>query len=399
MYFRIIYSTFARHKRLLDYNKQKMDCLNERHINKIAAYVKGGFDTPDYYRIHQYLEAIDDIKVTYHLMLPRKLYQKYVPIRKNGYLVVMILFLLVYLRTVWALLNDTIFPPDFLIINRRIMPRKALFPVWTLIRIIRKRQKTRIIWDFDDDIVSMGECSAEDFQFMSLFSHHIIVTHKHLASLVDKKFENKVHILPTTDGDLFKLFLNQEINVHRKALLKHDVILVWLATSANLPFLESVINQLDETAQVINDKLQKRLILKVVCNAPLIHECKNLVVENIRWSKTSAIESLKHAHIGIMPLKNTEIARGKGGFKLVQYMSIGLPCIGTDVGFNNSVINVTFGRLVPADNLTRWTEAILELSDECHWDEYSRNAYKTWENNFPFEKNLLFWKNLLLKKQ
>lgn len=368
-------------------------------MKKVAAYVKGDFSTPDYYRIHQYLQCIDGIKVTYHMMLPSQLYHKYVPIRQNNVAIVIVLYIVIYLRTTYALFKDSIFPPDYLIINRRIMPQKALFPIWPLIRIISKRHKTCIIWDFDDDIISMGECSIEDFHQLSIYAHHIIVTHQHLTTLINNEIKNKIHILPTTDGDLYQFFLDPKVNEYRKTLLEQDIILVWLATSANLPFLESIIKPLDETAQIIKKRFKKRLILKVVCNAPLVHECKNLIVYNIHWSKSAAIKSLKDAHIGIMPLKDTEIAKGKGGFKLIQYMSIGLPCIGTDIGFNNSIINSTFGRLIPANNMALWTNAIIELSDEHHWEEYSMNAYKTWKDKFPFKKNYLFWKNLLLERQ
>ena len=59
---------------------------------QISAYVKGDINTPDYYRIHQYLQSIDEIKVTYHMMLPSCLYRRYVPIRKNGPLIVLLLF-------------------------------------------------------------------------------------------------------------------------------------------------------------------------------------------------------------------------------------------------------------------------------------------------------------------
>ena len=365
---------------------------------QISAYVKGDINTPDYYRIHQYLQSIDEIKVTYHMMLPSCLYRRYVPIRKNGPLIVLLLFILIYIRTVAALLKDVILPPSHIVINRRIMPHKTLFPIWLFFRLIDMRGKTTIIWDFDDDIISMGECSIEDFNNLSFYADHIIVTHLHLANLIDVKYKNKIHILPTTDGDLFNLFQNEDVNKWRIEALSQEIILVWVATSANLSFLKSIIPQLESSAKFIGDTLRKRLRLKVVCNTSVDIRCTYLQIENVKWTKQAAIQSLKEAHIGIMPLEDTCIARGKGGFKLIQYMSIGLPCIGTDVGFNNAIINSTFGRLIPSNDLTQWTNAIIDLADEHCWEEYSLNAFHVWEEKFPFKRNLRFWTNLLLDK-
>lgn len=362
---------------------------------RVSAYVKGDENTPDYYRIHQYLKRIEGIKVSYHLMLPARLYHKYMPIRRNNIVVVVLLFLMVYCRTVWNLLKDLIVKPDVIIINRRIMPFRTLFPIWHIVKLIKKKH-TRIIWDFDDDIISLGECNASDFRKLSGYSSTIIVTHQYLASLVDEENRHKINILPTTDGDMYHIIQTDDVNRQRLQHLKEAIRLVWVATSANLPFLESAISCLDKAAERVKSTLGKPLILQVVCNAPLHHHCCHLRVENIVWSRKATITAMKGAHIGIMPLTDTDIAKGKGGFKLVQYMSVGLPCIATDVGFNNKVIDENCGRLIPVEKPEQWIDSILALADEEEWKRCSTNAQKTWELHFSFEKNLTFWKQLLL---
>jgi glycosyltransferase involved in cell wall biosynthesis len=364
---------------------------------KVSAYVKGDKNTPDYYRIHQYLYRLEGegLRTEFHEMLPAKLYHKYVPIRNHHIVIVVLLFLLVYCRTILSLLKDAIFTPDVIVINRRIMPPRALFPVWQLISYIRRKGTTRIIWDFDDDIVSLGECTSHDFKLLSDYSHHIVVTHEHLASLVIGSNRDKVTILPTTDGDMFHLYKEKEVNCRRLQTLNTGITLVWVATSSNLPFLESVIPQLDLAAQTVHRLLGKKLKLQVICNQPLVHHCQHLIIENTTWTRESAISGMLGAHIGIMPLTDCEIARGKGGFKLIQYLSVGLPCIGTDVGFNNQVIDSSCGRLVPVNQPTFWTEAIITLANTETWKTYSHNAYMVWESKFSFEKNLCAWKKML----
>ena len=372
--------------------------MNRKSSIRVSAYVKGDADTPDYYRIHQYLNSIGGLNVNYHLMLPARLYHKYVPIREHHILIVVVLFLFVYIRTVLALAKDVLMPPDVLVVNRRIMPNRAFFPVWPLLSLIGRNGRTTIIWDFDDDIVRLGECSEHDFQKMSVCAAHIIVTHEHLASLVDASCQSKIIILPTTDGDMYRIVQKEQMKTERLQTLKDNVILVWVATSLNLPFLESAIGQLDQAAETVSNQKGKTLILKVVCNAPLKHQCRHLKVENIKWTRDVAIESMCKAHIGIMPLLNTEIAHGKGGFKLVQYLSVGLPCIATDIGYNHKVVNASCGQLIPPDSPGFWTEAIMRLSDKDTWLRSSECAFRTWEENFSFEKNLAVWEHLLYGK-
>ena len=94
-----------------------------------------------------------------------------------------------------------------------------------------------------------------------------------------------------------------------------------------------------------------------------------------------------------MPLIENEFTKGKGGFKLVQYMSAGLPCIASNVGFNASVISEDMGYLVSSN--TEWIDAIVNLSNVSIWKESSKAAYTKWEEKFSFHGNLDIWKSLL----
>ena len=101
------------------------------------------------------------------------------------------------------------------------------------------------------------------------------------------------------------------------------------------------------------------------------------------------------SHVGIMPLLDTEIAKGKGGFKLVQYMSVGLPCISSPVGFNKDVINHDCGYF--ADTETEWVDAVLSLQDIKHWRECSIGAYNNWDKKFSYESSLSLIQSLITR--
>jgi glycosyltransferase involved in cell wall biosynthesis len=51
-------------------------------------------------------------------------------------------------------------------------------------------------------------------------------------------------------------------------------------------------------------------------------------------------ESIGLMDIGLMPLPDTDWTRMKGGYKLLQYMSAGIPCVASPVGINQSIVKV-----------------------------------------------------------
>lgn len=361
---------------------------------KISIYVKGNANTPDYYRIHQYLDKIDNIKCIYHQMLSDCLYDRVIPISAKGRCLQVAVFAIIYLRMTWALLQDVFMRPSYIVILRRITPRMMPFPIKPLL-LLNIKLGSKMIWDFDDDILAFKEIKPKDFETFSHLATNISVTHEGLKHLINDKYWNKVKILPTTDGDTQAFYPNETCAQERRRSIQSKVNLVWVATSLNLIFLNDIIQQLDQAAAVLEEKTNRELHLKVVCNEPLRYQAQHLIIENITWTRAEAISELLHSHIGIMPLIDSKIARGKGGFKLVQYLAFGLPCIGTDIGFNNHVIDESCGVLIDKSNKQEWLDAIIKLSDPVMWEGYSKNAYHKWQKDFPFNKNLSYWTQIL----
>ena len=103
------------------------------------------------------------------------------------------------------------------------------------------------------------------------------------------------------------------------------------------------------------------------------------------------------SHIGLMPLVDSDFAKGKGGFKLIQYLSASLPIIGSNVGFNKDVCDENVGQLLDdvynQDELNNALNYVLSK-----WDVLSKNAFDKWTEKFSFNSNLDFWKTLLQEK-
>ena len=65
-----------------------------------------------------------------------------------------------------------------------------------------------------------------------------------------------------------------------------------------------------------------------------------------KWDIQTEIDDLIQIHIGIMPLKNTEIEQGKCAFKAIQYMSLGIPPVVSPVGANKTAFLPTRHKLL-----------------------------------------------------
>jgi glycosyltransferase involved in cell wall biosynthesis len=98
-------------------------------------------------------------------------------------------------------------------------------------------------------------------------------------------------------------------------------------TSKYLPSLLPVFIRLRENYPVD--------FLFVGCRTDVLPEIRPEIVP---WSPECESTLLSRMDIGIMPLDDGEFERGKGGYKLLQYMAAGLPVVASPVGINAEIV-------------------------------------------------------------
>lgn len=84
------------------------------------------------------------------------------------------------------------------------------------------------------------------------------------------------------------------------------------------------------------------------------------LLDNLPWTEDSEVARIHEMDIGIMPLTDTPWARGKCGYKLIQYMACGIPVIASPVGVNAELVeHGVNGFLASSD--AEWAEALQTL--------------------------------------
>ena len=107
-------------------------------------------------------------------------------------------------------------------------------------------------------------------------------------------------------------------------------IIGWCGTPMTIKYLECVLAPLQALASRRTFRLR---VIGADRYAP-----GGLDVESLPWSEATEVGHLSGCAIGIMPLADGPWERGKCGYKLIQFMALGIPVIASAVGANTQIV-------------------------------------------------------------
>ena len=107
--------------------------------------------------------------------------------------------------------------------------------------------------------------------------------------------------------------------------------LVWVGLPGNLPYLDLLREPLARLRPEFPTLSFRIVSERAPADFPV-------PVEFRPWSSATEARDLASADVGVMPLTDDDWTRGKGGFKLVQYMAARLATVASPVGVNREIV-------------------------------------------------------------
>lgn len=192
-----------------------------------------------------------------------------------------------------------------------------------------KHKGTKIVFDFDDSIYHSlaGEDAKNRTRTIRMLTaaDQIIVASPELESFCRMNGFNNVNLIPTpVETERFRPFQHQ--GTHRQ------VVIGWIGSPSTTRHLKIIQPALKSVCKASGARL---LLLGAQANFSL----EGVPIEHLPWSYDDEPMLLSKMDIGIMPLDDSILyAKGKGGYKLFQYMAAGLPVVASPLGFNSEIV-------------------------------------------------------------
>jgi glycosyltransferase involved in cell wall biosynthesis len=82
------------------------------------------------------------------------------------------------------------------------------------------------------------------------------------------------------------------------------------------------------------------------------------------WNEETEVRDLGEMDIGIMPVPDEPWARGKSGYKLIQYMACGIPVIASPVGANRDIVEPGLNGFLASSD-AEWLSYLTELTSDA----------------------------------
>lgn len=214
------------------------------------------------------------------------------------------------------------------------------------------------IVDYDDAVFHNYDQSSHSL--VRLLSHKIdkvmanaalvICGNEYLASRARKSNAKHVKIVPTV------------IELSRYSLTKRNVdqgsVIGWAGSPSTQKYILDILPSL----QNICGDNSARLVL-VGAHPDFSIGLPDEAVDIVEWSEESESQAISNFDIGIMPLPDEPWARGKCGYKLIQYMACGLPVIASPVGVNTEIVEHGVNGFL-ANTQEEWCQALTTLKED-----------------------------------
>jgi glycosyltransferase involved in cell wall biosynthesis len=219
---------------------------------------------------------------------------------------------------------------------------------------VAKVFRKKIIYDFDDAIW-IPNTSKENrlaawvkafwkVKYICSWAYKVAGGNGYLCAFA-RNYNADVLLLPTA-VDVVERY--NKTRDHKKG----PIVIGWTGSHSTMHYLDEIVPVLKKVSTEHSAQVQ------IISNKKPVFQFPNLYFK--QWKEATEIEDLLQFDIGIMPLKNDAWSEGKCGFKLIQYLSLGIPAVTNPVGVNKKIIDQDINGFL-CDDQQEWYEALVVL--------------------------------------
>jgi len=266
---------------------------------------------------------------------------------------------------------------DYVFVLREASPVGPPFFEWIYACLFKKK----MIYDFDDAIwIPQVSESNSWATFAKSFwkikknckwAYKISVGNNYLYNYA-VQYNKKVSILPTCVDTVNKHNIIKDQSTEK-------VVIGWTGSFSTLHYINEVVPVIRE--------LEKKYSFEFIVIADQNPHLPLKSFRFIEWKEATEINDLLNINIGIMPLTNDEISKGKSGFKLIQFLSLGIPVVASPIGINTQIVDENVNGFL-CQSTVEWIAAFEKLiSDATLRTKMGLNGRKKIEEKYSVMAN------------
>ena len=233
----------------------------------------------------------------------------------------------------------------------------------------------RFIFEIDDAVFLLF---PEKCESLAKLADRIIAGNQAIADWA-AEFNPNVTIVPTcVDLQQYK---QKDYGKNENEL----PVIGWVGSAGNVAMIAIIASELRKLAHVVD--FQLRIITSVKADLSSI-DLTGVNVDRLDIDQCDVVKELHRCDIGIMPLPGDEPwMKYKCNAKMIQYMAVGLPAVGSSVGFNHELIDHGVNGMLAGDN--QWAECLAKLIREPELRrELGEKGRQTVEQRFTVQSQI-----------